>query len=285
MIEIVRSDKRLGAEVRDVDLGRPLDDETRDAVKAAWLEYLVLLFRGQSLDDDALIAFTAAIGVPQEAPNSDATASFGAFEGVNPAITIISNIEKDGKPIGALGSGEADWHTDMSYIDIPPAASILHARQIPDSGGDTLFCNMYAAYEALDADIKAQIDGRRAIHDFTYTSAGTIRIGHDEVGDVREAPGARHPLVRTHPETGRKCLFLGRRVNGYVLDLPVADSEALLDRLWAAATDPALTWSHRWREGDVLMWDNRCVMHRREAFDPAAARLMHRTQVTGDRPY
>ncbi len=173
----------------------------------------------------------------------------------------------------------------MSYIDIPPAASILHARQIPDSGGDTSFCNMYDAYEALDANTKAQISDQRAIHDYTYTSAGTLRIGHPEVTDLREAPGARHPLVRTHPDTGRKCLFLGRRVNGYILDLPVADSEALLDRLWAAATDPALMWSHRWREGDVLMWDNRCVMHRREAFDPAAARLMHRTQVTGDRPY
>jgi len=285
MIDIIPSGAALGAEVRGLDLAHPLDAATRDAVRAAWHEHLVLLFRDQPLDDDALIAFTAAIGPVQEAPNSDATAGFGAFPDVSPAITVISNIEKNGQPIGALGAAEAAWHTDMSYLDVPPSASILHARQVPESGGDTSFCNMYAAYEALDAKTREQIAGRRAIHDFTYTSAGTLRIDHGEVDDVREAPGARHPLVRSHPETGRKCLFLGRRVNGYILDMDVAESEALLDRLWAHATQPEFTWSHSWRAGDVLMWDNRCVMHRRDAFDPAAQRLMHRTQVAGDRPY
>ncbi len=285
MINIIPTGASLGAEVRSLDLSRPFDLETRDEVLAAWHRHQVLLFRDQDLDDEALIAFTDRIGEIQEAPDSDVTGGFGSYSDVPPAITIISNIEKNGKQIGSLGHAEASWHTDMSFIETPPAGSVLYALQVPTSGGNTGFCNMYAGYEALDADIKARISERRAIHDFTYTSAGVVRVGHEEVTDVRDTPGARHPLVRTHPATGRKCLFLGRRINGYILDLPVPESEALLDLLWSEATRPEFTWEHAWRKGDVVMWDNRCVMHSRSAFDPADIRLMHRTQIKGDIPY
>ena len=285
MINIIPTGASLGAEVRGLDLSRPLEPEVRDEVVAEWHRHQVLLFRDQDLDDEALIAFTGTIGEIQEAPDSDVTGGFGSYTDVPPAITIISNIEKNGKQIGSLGHAEAGWHTDMSFIETPPTGSVLYALQVPTTGGNTGFCNMYAGYEALDADIKGRIDGRRAIHDFTYTSAGVARVGHEEVTDVRETPGARHPLVRTHPETGRKCLFLGRRINGYILDLPVPESEALLDLLWAESTRPEFTWEHAWREGDVVMWDNRCVMHRRSAFDPADIRRMHRTQIKGDLPY
>jgi len=197
---------------------------------------------------------------------------------------VISNVEVNGMPIGALGAGEAEWHTDMSYTPVPPSASLLYALEVPREGGDTSFCNMYRAYEDLDPAVRARIEQGRTTHDSTYTSAGGLRKGGRPVTDVREAPGARHPLVRIHPVTGRRALFLGRRRNGYIEGLPIAESEQLLDLLWAHSTQPQYTFSHHWRKGDLLLWDNRCVMHRRDPFDPNTRRVMHRTQVKGDVP-
>src|SRR5919197_4387419 len=151
-------------------------------------------------------------------------------------------------------------------------AAILHALEVPPSGGDTYWANMYLAYETLPAKLKREIEGRVAVHDATYNSAGLRRKGYKEVTDPREAPGARHPLVRMHPETGRKCLFLGRRRNSYIVRLALANSEALLDEIWRHAAQPELTFRQEWRVGDVLLWDNRCTLHRRDAFDPSARR-------------
>jgi taurine dioxygenase len=143
---------------------------------------------------------------------------------------------------------------------------------------------MYLAYETLPSELKRKIEGRKALHDATYNSAGMMRKGYKEVTDPREAPGARHPLVRTHPETGRECLFLGRRRNSYILGMELDESNALLDRLWAHATRAELTFRQQWQAGDVLIWDNRCTLHRRDAFDPSARRLMHRTQIKASVP-
>jgi taurine dioxygenase len=192
---------------------------------------------------------------------------------------VISNIRRDGVPIGGLGDGEAIWHADMTYVERPPMAAILYAIEIPPAGGDTYWANMYLAYETLPAELKRRIEGREAVHDATYNSAGTRRKGYQDVTDPRTAPGARHPLVRAHPETGRKCLFLGRRRNSYVVGLDLNESETLLDQLWAHATQPQFTFRQQWRVGDVMVWDNRCTLHRRDAFDPRARRLLHRTQV------
>jgi taurine dioxygenase len=158
-------------------------------------------------------------------------------------------------------------------------AAILHALELPPTGGDTYWANMYLAYETLPAEMKTRIAGRRAVHDATYNSAGQMRKGYAEVADPRRAPGARHPLVSTHPETGRQCIFLGRRRNSYIEGLDLAESEQLLDALWAHATQPRFTFRQEWRVGDVVIWDNRCTLHRRDAFDPAARRLLHRTQI------
>ena len=185
----------------------------------------------------------------------------------------------DGKPIGALGDKEADWHTDMSYVDNPPIASALYALEVPPSGGDTSFANMYRACETLPAELRRAIEGRLANHDSSTTSVGETRIGAETVLDVRSAPGARHDMIRRHPETGGEALYLGRRRNAYVPGLELAQSEALLDALWAHCTDPAFAWTHQWRAGDLLIWDNRCTIHRRDSFDPASRRVMHRTQI------
>jgi taurine dioxygenase len=158
-------------------------------------------------------------------------------------------------------------------------AAILYAIEIPPAGGDTYWANLYAAYDTLPAALKHRIEGREAVHDATYNSAGVMRKGYQEVSDPRAAPGARHALVRTHPETGRKVLFLGRRRNSYVIGLELEESERLLDELWRHATQPQFTFRQQWRAGDVMVWDNRCTLHRRDAFDPRARRLLHRTQI------
>ncbi len=285
-IEVVPTGFALGAEIRGIDARKPPPPEAAEALREAWKQHLVLLFRGQTgLSDKELIAFTQVFGPLQEAPNSDVTAGFGSFADVPPEVTIISNIEVDGRPIGALGAGEADWHTDMSFIEEPPAGSCLYAIEVPPSGGNTSFTNMHRALDTLDAETAATVKDARCVHDLSLTSTGSRRQGIPEVADVRETPGARHPVLRTHPDTGRKALFLGRRRNAWLVGFEVGESERLLDRLWSHAADEAHVWEHRWREGDIVLWDNRAVMHRRDPFDPATRRLMHRTQVKGGRPY
>ena len=282
-MEVIPTGAALGAEVRGVDLTQPLSVEEFDAIEQAWLDHSVLLFRDQKLTDDELILFSQHFGALDIAPAS-ATDMAGAQEKSRPEIWIISNVIEDGKPIGALGDKEAEWHTDMSYVDEPPMASVLNAREIPRTGGDTSFGNMYKALETLPDDLRREIANRVCNHDSSTTSVGELRAGAGEVVDVREAPGAKHPMIRTHPVTGGKALYLGRRLNGYVQGMDVEASEALLDALWAHCTKPEFTWTHQWRVGDLLVWDNRCTIHRRDSFNGAERRVMHRTQIKGDRP-
>ncbi len=265
----------LGAEIRDIDL-RALDDATFRTIHQAWLDNLVLLFRGQRLTDAELIAFSRRFGDLDLAPVQETGRRF--VDGL-PELYVVSNVLKDGEPIGSLGAGEAVWHTDMSYLPHPPKASMLYALEIPPAGGDTEFINMYAVYDALPDRLKRGIAGFRIKHDGTYNSGGYVRQGVTPSDDPRLSPGAYHPLVCTHPETGRHMLYLGRRRNAYIEGLELDASEALLDELWAYTDDPEFTWRNAWQVGDLVLWDNRCTMHRRDAFDPAARRIMHRTQI------
>lgn len=276
MIELKKLGEALGAEVGGVELSQPLAPEIFTQIREAWLGHLVLRFRGQKLSDPQLLAFSRHFGeLDPPGPNPLGR----PFLADHPQMNVISNIKADGVPIGGLGDGEAIWHADMTYVENPPMAAILHALEVPPSGGDTYWANMVLAYETLPAELRQRVEGRSAVHDATYNSAGIRRKGYEDVADPRAAPGARHELVRTHPETGRKCLFLGRRRNSYVLGMELGESEALLDALWAHATQPRFTFRQQWRVGDVLVWDNRCTLHRRDSFDPAARRLLHRTQI------
>jgi taurine dioxygenase len=281
-ISVVPTGAALGADVAGVDLSRPLDDATVRSVASAWHQHLVLRFRGQSLDDPGLLAFARRFGVLDKAPvHAVADTDHDPY----PEITVMSNIKVDGKPIGNLGHYEAEWHTDMSYNERTPIGSLLYSLEVPPAGGDTGFANMYQAFETLPGELKRAVIGRSCKHDSSRTSVGDLRKGFKDVTDPREAPGAIHPIVRTHPATRRNALFLGRRRNAYVVGLPLEESEDLLNRLWAHAGRPEFAWYQKWQVGDLIMWDNRCAMHRRDAFDPESRRLMHRTQIQGDKPF
>ncbi len=269
---------KLGAEIPGVDL-KNISDRDFAAIHRAWLEHLVVLFRSQQLTDEDLIRFSRRFGDLDWAPIQETGRRF--VEG-HPEIYVVSNVIENGVPIGSLGAGEAVWHTDMSYLETPPKASMLYALETPPAGGDTSFCDMYAAYESLPAELKRRLSGLSIKHDGTYNSGGYVRQGVTAVDDPMTSPGVYHPLVTTHPETGRKALYLGRRRNAYIQGLPLAESEALLDELWRDATREELTWRHQWRPGDLVLWDNRCTMHRRDSFDPGSRRVLHRTQIKGE---
>jgi len=272
----------LGADVTGVDLARPLDDATFRAIEAAWHRHLVLRFRDQRLDDLVFLAFARRFGELDKAP---VHAAHDADRDPHPEISVMSNIKVDGKAIGNLGHYEAEWHTDMSYNERTPIGSLLYSLEVPPSGGDTGFANMYAAFETLPGELKRAIVGKSCKHDSSRNSVGDLRKGYQDVSDPREAPGAVHPIVRTHPATRRNALFLGRRRNACIVGLPLAESEDLLNRLWAHAGKAEFAWYQQWKVGDLIMWDNRSAMHRRDAFDPNTRRLMHRTQIKGDRPF
>ena len=276
-IDVIPTGAALGAEVRGVD-PRSLDDRKFAALKRAWHQHQVILVRGQTLSDQDLVAFSRRFGDLDWAPVQETGRRF--VEGL-PEIYIVSNVKLNGEPIGSLGAGEAVWHTDMSYLDMPPMASTLYALEVPPSGGNTSFCSMYAIYEALPAELKRRIAGLKIKHDGTYNSGGFLRQGVTATDDPRTSPGAVHPLVCTHPDTGRQLLYLGRRRNAYLVGLELAESEALLDELWRFVERPEFKWEHVWRVGDLVMWDNRCTMHRRDPFDDATRRIMHRTQIKG----
>lgn len=286
-ITVVPFDAGLGAEITGLDVGKPLDQATVAAVRAAWIDYLVLLFRGQRLKSDSLLAFTRQFGGLELPPTKGLGMKGGIKQkdDIPPEINVISNVKEKGKPIGQLGAGEAAWHTDSAFFDEPPAASLLYAVEIPPTGGNTSFLNMYRALDALPSDLRARIDALSAKHDYTYTSTGERRKEFEAVTDPSQAPGPTHPLVRTHPESGRQALYLGRRLNGYIMDLSLDESEAVLEQLWTHTTQPDFMYEHVWQAGDLIMWDNRCVMHRRDAFDDTARRVMLRSQLKGDRPY
>jgi taurine dioxygenase len=230
------------------------------------------------LSDSDLIAFSRRFGTLDQAPIQENGRRF--VDGY-PEIYVVSNVVENGVAIGSLGAGEAVWHTDMSYLPDPPKASALYALEVPPSGGDSSFCTMYGAWDALPEDLRAIALKLRVKHDGTYNSGGYVRAGVTPSDDPRTAAGTLHPLVCVHPETGRQHLYLGRRRNAWLEGLPLDQSNALLDRIWDAATADALAWRHQWRAGDLVLWDNRCVMHRRDAFDPGSRRVMHRTQIKG----
>ena len=271
----------VGAEILSINLTKLHATEFKE-IRSALDAYGGLLFRNQELSPENLVGFSKMFGDLDHAPQMENGKT--AVEGF-PEIYIVSNILDDNdKPIGSLGAGEAVWHTDMSYLPNPPDFSMLYAIEVPAKGGDTSLCGMAAAYDALPKDLRDSIQTKAIKHDGTYNSGGFLRKGLREDNDPMTCEGQPHPIVCAHPRNGRPVLYLGRRKNAYVVGLEREASESLLDSLWEFAALSENFYTHQWRVGDLLLWDNRSTMHRRDPFDSTARRLMQRTQIRGTSP-
>jgi len=263
----------LGLEALDVDLRQPLSPARVAQLREAWHQGLILLLRDQSLSEQDQVRFAEYFGPLGKTLNVHNT-------GRHPAIMLVSNIRKDGKPIGALPDGEMQFHTDQCYVERPAAASMLYAIEVPRVGGNTLFANAYRAYETLPDEIKRRIDGRKAVNAYDYDNAATFRGTRIRDG----VPHYTHPVVRTHPATGRKALYVNRLMTLAIEGLPDAESAELLDLLFDHQEQRRFVYEHVWRVGDILMWDNRCTLHARTDFSPAERRLMRRITILGEQP-
>ena len=254
----------IGAEAVGFD-PRNFTDADRDALQQAWYQHLVMLIRSPKvLSDDEFVAFMSRLGQIENARKLSPLST-------RQEVMIISNIRENGQLVGALPDGELSFHFDRVHQKKPTRATVLHAIEIPDKGGETCFANMYAAYDTLPETVKKKIDGRQALNTYEYgaTSASVKKIDGD-------APSAIHPVVRTIPETGRKSLFVSRLMTDKIIGMPEDESRELLDLISDHCEQPQFIYQHRWQVGDILMWDNRCSTHARMDFDSSQRRLMKR---------
>lgn len=288
--QVVPTPAALGAEIHGVDLKR-MDDATFKALHAAWLDHVLLVFRGQSLAAEDLVNLVRRFGTPVTSSNlhrRDLKERAGneVFK-LPPEVTVVSNVKQEGRSVGILGDGEVVWHSDFSFKERPTAARMLLAMEIPpqELGGYTYFLNCYAAYDALPADVKQRVSGMTIKQADIVDTAMKLRPGMSLDMDYRSVPGPSHPVISTHPETGHNLLFLGRRHGSYVNGCSLEESEALLNQLWEHATQPRFWYEHKWSVGDVVVWDNRATLHRRDPFDSASRRVLYAAQVEGHRPF
>jgi taurine dioxygenase len=296
-IEVTPLGGALGAEIAAGDL-RAMTREQYLEIRRAWLQHHVIRFRGLDFTDGDLVAFSRNFGQYQpSSPNPNPAARDDLDKTATkkrvvqappderyPEISVVSNIIDDGVALGTLGDGELVWHSDQSSFPAPPSATMLYAIEVPVGQGQTGFLNAHLAYDALPESTRSRVGAMRLKHDSSFDSAGYLRPGLAPVTDVRTSPGLSHPLVCTHPESGRNSLFLGRRPHAYIEGLSIQESEALLDELWAHIAQDRFVWWQEWEPGDLIIWDNRSVMHRRDAFDPRARRLLHRVMIKGTPP-
>ena len=285
---VVPSGAALGAEIRGVDLTR-IDDATFHALHKVWLEHMLLVFRGQKFVPEDLVTLVKRFGTPVTSSTlhkrdlSERTAN-QVFQ-LPPEVTVVTNIRENGKPVGILGDGEVVWHSDFSFKDKPTAARMLLAVEIPPAGGHTYFTNCYAAYDTMSDDMKRRIAGKSIKQADIVDTAMKLRPGASLDMDIRNVPGPSHPVISTHPETGRNMIFLGRRHGAYVNGMSLEDSEALLNELWAHTTQQRFVYEHEWQQGDVVVWDNRATLHKRDAFNSDSRRILYAAQVEGHKPY
>ncbi|MGH7091864.1 MAG: TauD/TfdA dioxygenase family protein [Stellaceae bacterium] len=276
-----RFDAPLGAEIRGLELTQPLDEWAFAAVRQSFLDSDgVLVLRDQQITPEQQIDFSRCFG-----PLAVHVLRQVLLPG-HPEILLVSNVIENGRPIG-LGDAGRYWHSDLSYIAEPSLGSLLHAIEIPPAGGDTSFVNMYRAYEALSEDLKRRIAGRHAIHSYRKTydliegSAFRPKLTDAQKEEVQEVA---HPIVRTHPETGRKALFISEGFTTHILDMDENESRTLLQHLFGHSTSGRFTYRHRWQPHDLVFWDNRCTIHFAHGCPPELRRHMHRTTVKGDAP-
>ena len=263
----------LGAEILGVNLRDDIDARGFAQIRDAWHQNLVIVLRGQNLSEEDQVRFAEKFGPP-------AVIHTKQFVRNHPAVMLISNIREDGKPIGALPDGEMHFHTDQCHQERPAMASMLYALEVPRAGGNTLFTNGYTAYETLPPEIKRRIDGRKALNAYDYETAATKRGTRLAQG----VPSYAHPVVRTHPATGRKALYVNRLMTVRIEGLPAQESDGLLAMLFDHQERRDFIYEHVWRAGDLVIWDNRCTLHARTDFSPDERRLMRRVTILGEKP-
>ncbi len=288
--EIRPAPAALGAEVHGLDL-RQLNDATFKRIHETWLHHLLLVFKNQTLTAEDLVNLVNRFGTPISSKGlhqrglEERTAN--QLFNLPPEVTVVTNVRENGKPVGILGDGEIVWHSDFSFKERPTAARMLVAMEVPpqDKGGNTQFLNAYAAYDALPADYKKELSGKTIKQGNVIDTAMKLRPGASLNDDIRYIDGPSHPIISTHPDTGCNHLFLGRRHAAYVNGMTLEDSEAFLNRLWDYATQERFVYTHRWNKGDVVVWDNRATVHKRDGFDPDSRRVLYAAQVEGHKPF
>lgn len=272
----------LGAEVIGMDLGRPISDEDFRRLHRAHLAHHVLVFRDQRITPAQQVAFSRRFGPLQ----IHVLRNF-QLRG-HPEVLVVSNIHENGRPIG-LGDAGHFWHSDLSYKARPSLGSLLHAQELPAEGGDTLFANQHTAYESLPRTLRVAIDTLFAEHHYLarYDELRARNPWRPALTrqQIDEVKAVVHPVVRTHPETGRKSLFVSEHFTTRVLGLPEDESRALLDELFAASTRPDHVWRHRWEPHDLVFWDNRSVLHLAAGTPDHLRRKLYRTTIEGDVPF
>jgi taurine dioxygenase len=274
-MEVIPLSPALGAEIRGVDAASAIAHAVFRDIEKAWHDHLVIVLRDQALDETAQVRFAERFG--ELSPIHTSRYS----ETGNPAIMYVGNRQKDGKIIGALPVGEMQFHSDQCYQARPAAGTMLYAIEIPAQGGNTLFANGYKALAALPAHIINEVEGRKALNVYSYD--GGVLARSDMVSPDRGVSYA-HPVVRTHPATGRRSLYVNRLMTHHIEGLPVDESRDLLQVCFETLERPEFVYEHRWHVGDVLLWDNRCTLHARRDFDPNERRWMRRVTIQGDSP-
>ena len=263
----------LAAEIGGVDLTQPLDAETAQAIRRAWLDHLVVVFRGRELNQEDQERFCNAFGAFERVKSGR------AMDDANPHVMYVSNVTDEGLKT-TLEDGEMWFHSDQCYFEQPVSATVLYAEEIPSRGGNTRFANCYAAYETLPERIKRRIDDRRALNAYDYGDQMQIKDG----ARPADAPQFVHPVVRTHPETGRKAIYVNRLMTEHIVNMNRDESDEILATLYRHVEQPRFVYEHVWRPRDLVMWDNSCSVHARTDFDPAERRKLRRMTVKGDRP-
>ena len=276
LFEIVPLTEHIGAEVRGLDLSKPLDEATKKALHQAWLDHIVLIFRGQNLTQEQHMEATKIFGEPGHVGRPPKYFPEG-FNRVLPGIMFISNIRENGEPIGALPDGEMMFHHDMIHHELPHKGTLLYSLEIPSHGGNTLFASGYAAYETMDPEIRARLEGKIAKHHYHY---GSVQRGDDKGTEASAA--SKHPVFRTNEETGRKAVYVNRLMTVGIEGMDDAEAMPLLEYLFDHSEKPEFVYSHEWKVGDLLLWDNRCSTHARTDFPSTERRLMLRTTVRGE---
>jgi taurine dioxygenase len=278
--QFVALSKHIGCEVKGIDLRQPLAPATASAIYRAWLDHAVLLFRDQEMTQEDLIRITGIFGEFAPLGRPAHTLPKG-FAKILPNIMLISNIRENGETIGALPDGEMMFHHDTIHRDEPHKATLLYSVEIPTYGGDTLFASGTAAYDALDPAMKKKLEGLKAVNFYVYNS-----VTRNDKQAVDATSQAVHPVVRTHEETRRKALYVNRLMSVRIEGMPEAESDVLLNFLYDHCEKPEFVYTHVWRKGDLIVWDNRCSSHARTDFPSDQRRLLLRTTVKGmGRPY